>query len=181
MTATTTVVDAARDAHRRHLLDVLVADHYQAVLSYTRTLVHDHHLAQDIAQETLIRAWRHIERLYSTNGSVRGWLLTVARNLAIDWLRSAASRHESVGAEERDATLPDHADAVATSVAVVTLLRELSTEHRAVLLHMHLVGRTAQETARILGVPVGTVKSRQHYALAILRAGCRPEPFRPVR
>lgn len=177
-------VDAARDSHRRQLLDALIADHYDAVLAYTRTLVNDHHLAEDIVQETLIRAWRHTERLYATTGSVRGWLLTVARNLAIDWRRSAASRHERTGAEDRDVTVSDHADEVADSVEVVTLLRELSTEHRAVLVHMHLMGRTARETARVLGVPVGTVKSRQHYALATLRHGrhrrsLAPRPFRP--
>jgi RNA polymerase sigma-70 factor (ECF subfamily) len=56
------------------------------------------------------------------------------------------------------------------SVEAVAMLRELSAEHRAVLLHTCLGGRTARETARILGVPVGTVKSRQHYALSILRS-----------
>ncbi|WP_394328307.1 sigma-70 family RNA polymerase sigma factor [Couchioplanes caeruleus] len=159
------------------MLDVLFAEHAKALLAYTRTLVNDHHLAEDIVQETLIRAWRHAERLHSTEGSVRGWLLTVARNLAIDWLRSAASRHESVGAEDWDLTLPDHAEAVAASVEAVALLRKLSTEHRAVLLHTYLGGRTAQETARLLGVPVGTVKSRRHYALTVLRANrLRPAP-----
>jgi RNA polymerase sigma-70 factor, ECF subfamily len=182
----TVTVHAARDADRRPPLDALIADHYHAVLAYTRTLVSDHHLAEDVVQETLIRAWRHTDRLYSSNGSVRGWLLTVARNLAIDWLRSAASRHERVGAEERDVSVADHAEKVVDSVEVVTLLRDLSTEHRAVLLHMHMMGRTARETARILGVPVGTVKSRQHYALATLRAGRShrspaPRPLRPER
>jgi RNA polymerase sigma factor (sigma-70 family) len=176
----TAAVDSTSDAHLGKLLDVLIADHYKAVLAYTRTLLNDHHLAEDIVQETLIRAWHHARRLYSSNGSVRGWLLTVARNLAIDSLRSAASRHERVGAEDWDMTLPDHADAVAVSQEVVTLLRTLSTEHRAVLLHMHLVGRTARETARILGVPVGTVKSRQHYALTILRVGRPHEPGGPA-
>jgi RNA polymerase sigma-70 factor (ECF subfamily) len=164
-----TVTLDVRTTHDRSF-DSLIADHSQALLAYTETLLHDHHQAQDIVQETLIRAWRHTDRLHSTSGSIRGWLLTVARNLAIDWLRSAASRHESVGGEDRDVALSDHADAVAGSAAVIALLRGLSPEHREVLFHLYVRGKTLQETALALGVPVGTVKSRQHYALAILRS-----------
>jgi RNA polymerase sigma-70 factor (ECF subfamily) len=154
---------------RRQLLDLLVSAHSKALLSYTRTLLDDHHLAEDIVQETLLRAWHHIDGLYANEGSVRGWLLTVARNLAIDWRRSASARHESVGSQDRDVAQPDHAEAVAAYDEAVGMLRGLSTEHAAVLLHTALGGRTAAEAARALGVPVGTVKSRQHYALAQLR------------
>ncbi|AEY85426.1 RNA polymerase sigma factor [Streptomyces hygroscopicus subsp. jinggangensis 5008] len=101
---------------------------------------------------------------------MRGWLLTVTRNLIVDRMRSASARHETVGTEDRDVTLPDHADAVLTSVETASLLRLLSHDHREVLLHTYLCGRTAQETARILGIPAGTVKSRQHYAISTLRA-----------
>ncbi|MFI6408293.1 sigma factor-like helix-turn-helix DNA-binding protein [Streptomyces sp. NPDC050548] len=110
------------------------------------------------------------ERLYSTEGSVRGWLLTVTRNLVVDRMRSAVARHETVGAEDKDMPLPDHTGAVLASVVATGLLRRLSHEHREVLLHTYLCGRTVQETARVLGIPAGTVKSRRHYALNILRS-----------
>jgi RNA polymerase sigma-70 factor (ECF subfamily) len=166
----TVTVDVSSSDQRDHVLDTLISGHAKALLAYTETLLNDHYLAEDIVQETLIRAWRHTDRLYSTKGSIRGWLLTVARNLAIDWLRSAAFRHESVGAEDQDVSQPDHADAVAGSAQAVDLLRGLSPEHREVLFHMYMRGKTLRETAQILGVPVGTVKSRQHYALAVLRS-----------
>ncbi|MEW2546931.1 sigma-70 family RNA polymerase sigma factor [Streptomyces sp. NPDC047002] len=162
--------DASPTARREHLLHVLVTDHAKALLSYAERLLSDRHLAEDIVQETLIRAWNHTERLYSTEGSVRGWLLTVTRNLVIDRMRSASSRYETVGADNPDVTQRDHADAVLASVDALHLLRQLSAEHREVLVHTYLCGRTVQETAGILGVPVGTVKSRQHYALGNLRA-----------
>ncbi|MGW1504123.1 sigma-70 family RNA polymerase sigma factor [Streptomyces mirabilis] len=156
-------------AYSGHLLALLVSDHAKPVLAYVERLLHDRHLAEDIVQETLIRAWHHTDRLYGSEGSVRGWLLTVARNLAIDSVRSARSRHETVGAEQHDVYQADHADAVEASVDARALLRHLSYEHQEVLVHIYLCGRTIQETARILGVPAGTVKSRQHYALSKLR------------
>ncbi|MER5601564.1 sigma-70 family RNA polymerase sigma factor [Streptomyces sp. NPDC002265] len=156
-------------AHREHLLEVLVADHAKPLLAYVERMLRDRHTAEDIVQETLIRAWHHADRLRASEGSIRGWLLTVARNLAIDRIRSAYSRHESVGAEHQGLLQNDHADTSAASVDALALLRHLSHEHREVLVHTYLQDRTVHETARILGVPAGTVKSRQHYALRQLR------------
>ncbi|WP_019063357.1 sigma-70 family RNA polymerase sigma factor [Streptomyces prunicolor] len=175
----TTSADLPKAAHRNQLLHTMMSDHAKALLAYADKLLNDRHTAEDIVQETLIRAWPHAERLYSTEGSVRGWLLTVTRNLVVDRMRSAVARHETIGAEDRDLPLPDHSGAVLASVEATGLLRRLSHEHREVLLHTYLCGRTVQETARILGIPAGTVKSRRHYALNILRAeagkGLRPE------
>jgi RNA polymerase sigma-70 factor (ECF subfamily) len=158
-------------------LDALLTDHSRVLLAYTESLVNDHHLAEDIVQETLIRAWRHAGGLNPARGSVRGWLLTVARNLAIDRIRSASSRHESVGTEHRaeplpglhQAVHPDHADQVVAAQVTADLLAGLSPEHRDVIRHTCLDGWTAKETARALGIPIGTVKSRRHYALSVLR------------
>ncbi|MCX4564457.1 sigma-70 family RNA polymerase sigma factor [Streptomyces phaeochromogenes] len=152
------------------LLRTMVSDHATALLIYTERLLHDRHTAEDIVQETFIRAWSHVDQLYSTEGSVRGWLMTVARNLVIDRGRSAVARREYVGAYDRETTLPDHADTVLASIQAASLLLQLSHEHREVLLHTYLCDRTVIETARILGIPAGTVKSRQHYALDSLRA-----------
>ncbi|MDX3056203.1 sigma-70 family RNA polymerase sigma factor [Streptomyces sp. NE06-03E] len=167
---TTTAAGVSTPAHPTHLLHTLMSDHATALVAYAEKLLNDRYTAEDIVQETLIRAWPHAERLYGTAGSVRGWLLTVTRNLVIDRMRSAAIRHETVGADDWDVTLPDHTESVLTSIEAITLLRGLSHEHREVLVHTYLCGRTVQETARMLGVPVGTVKSRRHYALNTLRA-----------
>ncbi|MFJ2647545.1 sigma-70 family RNA polymerase sigma factor [Streptomyces sp. NPDC087420] len=160
---------ASSQAGQEQLLHVLVADHGKALLAYAEKLLSDRQLAEDVVQETMIRAWRHTERLYSTDGSVRGWLLTVARNLVIDRMRSAPNRYETVGTDNQDMAQRDHADSVLASVDATYLLRQLSVEHREVLVHTYICGRTVQETAGILGIPPGTVKSRQHYALTNLR------------
>ena len=166
----------------------LVSDHSRALIAYARTMAKDHHLAEDIVQEAFLRAWINIEKISDREGSVRGWLLTVTRNLLTDRMRSAASRHESVGAEndqtfevDRDLAESDSTDAVLTSVETIARLRHLSLEHREVLWHIYWRDRTVDQTARILGVPAGTVKSRQHYALTYLRtrSGFRSWTARP--
>nr|WTA65696.1 hypothetical protein OHB51_24745 [Micromonospora sp. NBC_00855] len=69
-----------------------------------------------------------------------------------------------------DVHQPDHADAAVATAEAIALLRQLSEEHRAVLLHTYLAGRTTHQTARVLGVPVRTVRSRHRHALSTLRA-----------
>ncbi|MGX1479267.1 UNVERIFIED_CONTAM: hypothetical protein RKD50_008075 [Streptomyces canus] len=105
------------------------------------------HLVSEHAKALLAYAGKlpHAERLHSTEGSVRGRLLTVTRNLIVDRMRSASARHETVGADDRDVPLPDHADAVLTSVEATSMLRQLSRDHREVLVHTYLCGRTATE------------------------------------
>jgi RNA polymerase sigma-70 factor (ECF subfamily) len=178
-----TVIDVSTTQHRDDLLQGLITDHSKALIAYARTIAKDHHLAEDVVQETFFRAWVNIEKLHSREGSLRGWLLTVTRNLMTDRLRSAASRHESVGVEDHpevedhaELAEPDIADDVLHSVDTLARLQRLSQEHREVLWHIYWRDRTVDETARILGVPSGTVKSRQHYALAYLRTrnGSRP-------
>lgn len=157
------------------LLDSLMAEHSPAVIAYAEKILRDRHLAEDIAQEAFIRAWPHTERLCSTAGSIRGWLLTVTRNLIIDRSRSSMARREVVGAGEilgagdREMTLPDHADSVAASMETLALLHGLSHVHREVVLHLYVFEHSVRETAELIGIPVGTVKSRHHYALNALR------------
>ncbi|TFE37095.1 sigma-70 family RNA polymerase sigma factor [Streptomyces sp. ICN441] len=157
----------------------MVEEHRKALVTYAEKLMSDHHLAEDIVQEALIRAWHHADRLRTQEGSVRGWLLKVTRNLVIDRVRSAYARHERVALESWDSAQPDRTDEVLASVEAVSLMRGLSREHREVLVLIHMYGRSVNEAAHILGVPAGTVKSRQHYALRRLRArhsSARPSP-----
>lgn len=164
---------AASEKSSRNHVQMLMTEHATALLAYAERLLNDRHAAEDIVQETLIRAWRHADRLVSTEGSVRGWLLTVTRNLAIDRMRSASFRHESIGAEGQEMVEADHADHVLSCVEATALLCQLSNGHRQVLQHIYLSDKTVGETARILGIPAGTVKSRQHYALNRLRLKMR--------
>lgn len=126
--------------------------------------------AEDVAQETLLRAWRNAHVLEESRGSVRSWLFTVARNIVIDEWRSQRNRKEVAVDDVTDLVGgEDSTDDLLMSWVVADALTQLSSEHRAVLLECYYRGRSVAEAARRLGVPEGTVKSRTHYALRALK------------
>jgi RNA polymerase sigma-70 factor, ECF subfamily len=171
----------ARD--RRNMADEalvrsLFNEHGKAMLGYATRLTGDRAAAEDVVQEAMLRAWRSPDSLINSRGSVRGWLLTVIRNIIIDRARARNARPTEVA--ETQNTVPverDHADRVVDSIVVLDALEHLSAEHRDVLVQMYLHGRTVGETAEVLGIPSGTVKSRSYYALRALRDHF---PKRPV-
>jgi RNA polymerase sigma-70 factor (ECF subfamily) len=152
------------------LMQRLHDDHAVALWRYCRRLVPtDQGRAEDVAQETLLRAWRHRTILDSPPQAVRAWLFTVARNIEIDQWRSARAHPETPVAELPDDGVADESDQLLLSWVVAEALTHLSREHRDVLLECYYRGRPVAEAARRLGVPEGTVKSRTHYALRALR------------
>ncbi|WP_461034507.1 RNA polymerase sigma factor [Streptomyces mayteni] len=159
------------------------AERYRSrLLRYANRLTAgDPHRAEDIVQETMLRAWLAADEFageesgfHADDDHLAAWLHTVARNLAVD----ARRRDRSVPIGIVPAALlhraadggSDVADAVVDRVAVVRALSGLSPLHRDVLAHVHLCDRSRADTARLLGIPKGTVKSRVHYALAALRS-----------
>lgn len=126
--------------------------------------------AEDVVQETLLRAWRHASVLDESHGSVRAWLFRVARNIVIDEWRTPRSHHEVPVADlpERPGTESDM-DGLLLSWVVADALTRLSPDHQAVIRECYYRGASVAEAARRLSIPEGTVKSRTHYALGSLR------------
>jgi RNA polymerase sigma-70 factor, ECF subfamily len=155
------------------LLRVLYEAHSAALWRYALRLTRDPHQAHDVAQETLLRAWRHPEITEENTRSPRAWLFTVARNIIIiDDRRSARYRNEVAMAEGADFREPvDLQDTNATidRLMVRQALLQLSAEHRAVLWRSYYLGWTLARIAEDLEIAEGTVKSRLHYALRALR------------
>lgn len=152
------------------LLRALHDDHADALWGYALRLTGgDRARAEDLVQDTLLRAWRHPDALDPSRGSVRAWLFTTVRNLAIDAWRRPAGRMELVTDTVPETPGADEADRLLQSWLVADALRRLSPDHRAVLVECFYGGRSVAEAADRLGVPPGTVKSRTHYALRALK------------
>ena len=155
-------------------MESVVQAHGAALLAYaTRATGGDRHAAEDVVQETWLRAWRNAHRLAEIE-SVRSWLMRIAHNVAID-------QHRRRRARPTEVELPDHefenaavaapCEEVETRIDVDAVLEHLPAAHRATLVEVYFADRTAVSAASVLGVPVGTVKSRVHKALRTLRAG----------
>jgi RNA polymerase sigma-70 factor, ECF subfamily len=152
-------------------LRALYDAHVLALLGYALRLCDgDRALAEDLVQETLVRAWRHLDRLDPSAAPVRPWLFTVAQRLAIDAYRARRARPPEVGDSSLD-TVPgiDRIESTLDRIIVTDALQSLSPEHRAVIIETYYRGRTVAEAAAVLGVPSGTVKSRCYYALRALK------------
>jgi RNA polymerase sigma-70 factor (ECF subfamily) len=151
------------------LVRALHDEHADALWSFVVSLTGDRMAAQDIVQETLLRAWRHPEVLDPSRGSPRAWLFTVARRLVIDDWRARRVRPETLTDEVPETVRDDEGERLLESWVVTEALRRLSPDHRAVLVECYYRGRSVAEAARVLGIPPGTVKSRTHYAMQSLR------------
>jgi RNA polymerase sigma factor (sigma-70 family) len=144
---------------------------YQArVYGLVITIVRDPGTAEDVAQETFVRAWRNAGTYDPRRGRVATWLLTIARNAAIDAMR--ARRPEPIDPEIVAARL-QHAvgtiDEVDERDRVRGLLAELSEPQRRALFLAAFAGRTAREIGELEDAPIGTIKTRIRTAMLKLR------------
>jgi RNA polymerase sigma-70 factor, ECF subfamily len=178
MTAGTSLIHGtAAPTHRattaEHELAALQREHGGPLFTLLLRLCDgDRQRAEDLLQETLVRAWQHPDALHAADfDSVRPWLLTVARRLAIDARRARRARPPETGAEipENARVTADHAERAAAMLDVRQAVKTLTPEHRDVLVLVYFLGASVAEAAQTLGVPPGTVKSRAYYALRALR------------
>lgn len=156
----------------QRLMTSLHDEHAGRLYAFVLRYVHDRDLACDVVQETLLRAWQHLDELDSRRGDTRSYLFAVARNLITDQWRAAQRRPRLVHNDEAldAASAPDQLDAALTGWLVTDALGRLTPEHRAVIEALYYRGSTVAAAAGELGLPEGTVKSRSYYAVRALRA-----------
>ena len=138
-------------------------------------VVRDSGVAEDLVQETFLRVWNRVHGFDAERGAIGPWLLAVARNRAIDYLRSAGGRerntfeleetgHPSLYTDmERDILLSDSARRVKSA------MEKLPTNHRQVIELAYFEGLSQSEMAERMGQPLGTVKTWVRTALQTLR------------
>ncbi|MCX4866792.1 sigma-70 family RNA polymerase sigma factor [Streptomyces sp. NBC_00257] len=153
------------------LMRALYREHAGPLFAYVLRLVAgDRQRAEDVVQETLIRAWKNAGRLGGATGSVRPWLVTVARRIVIDGHRSRQARPPEVDPSPLEAVPAE--DEMEKALWLMTLseaLDDLTTAHREALVETYFKGRTVSEAAEVLGIPSGTVRSRVFYALRSMK------------
>lgn len=129
--------------------------------------------AQDVVQETFLRAWRSKDRYDPSVSSLRVWLFSIARNLTIDASRAAAVRpwHRNPvdPASLVGPAAPDPSERLLRGWIVEEALRRLGEDHRRALTETYLADRPYAEVAAELGIPVSTLRSRVFYGLKALR------------
>src|ERR1700722_19373499 len=149
----------------------LYAEHRQALLRLAATLTGgDRRCAEDLVQETMLRAWTHRANLDIQYRSPRPWLITVVRHLAVDAHRARRARPPETQLDN-DLALASgqQADASIDGAGVRAAIAALPGPQRQVLTEIYYRDRSLAETARILQIPPGTVKSRTFYGLRALR------------
>src|SRR5580704_8238882 len=155
--------------------DALVTELYRQyrvpLIAYVLLLTAgDRQQAEDVVQETMLRAWRQAGKLDLTEQSLMPWLATVARRIVIDDKRRRSARPAETGDDMlENAPVADMTEDLLRKVVMTEALQVLSAAHREVLNETILRDRTVNEAAETLGIPVGTVKSRVYYALRALR------------
>jgi RNA polymerase sigma factor (sigma-70 family) len=168
--------------------EIFVRRHAERVTGVAWAVVGDRQVAEDVAQEAFWRAWRAAANYDPRRGTGEAWLLTIARNAAIDYVR--VTRPQPFGPETLASLLGDHpspddspeqgllAQDEATQIRMA--LRDLPEEQRRALLMAAVGGRTAAEVSVAEGIPLGTAKTRIRTALRRLRTSLQQDARREV-
>ena len=127
----------------------------------------DRDTAEDLTQETYLRAFGSLHR-FEGRSSLRTWLLSIARRVCADAVRSRRRRLTLVRAEPADVETSDGADRVGEQAAVRDLLVRLERDRREAFVLTQLLGLSYAEAAEVAGCPVGTIRSRVARARADL-------------
>lgn len=169
------VVEQHADSGHEDLAAALYSEFGRPLLAFVLTLTAgDRQWAEDVVQETLIRAWRNADKLDREPEMLRAWLYTVARRIVIDGWRSRQARPQEVEEAEPDSVgVPDESDRTLAAMVVYEALQNLSPEQREAVLQTYIRDRTVNEVAATLGIPPGTVKSRIYHAVRALRRSLR--------
>ena len=185
------------DADRREKFYRLVWPHMATVARMARYLAANDADGEDLAQEAMLKAYRAIDT-FQGNFKVQAWLMTILRHAHVDAVRAARCRSfilEQVRADIEDTPPTQFAEAEASEPLadpdqvlqqfsdqdLIRAVRSLPKEIRWTLLLVDVQGLDHSDAASVLGVPLGTVKSRAHRGRAMLKGllvGAEAEPRR---
>jgi RNA polymerase sigma-70 factor (ECF subfamily) len=157
--------------------ELFVRRHADRVVGVALAVIGDRQAAEDVGQETFWRAWRAAATYDPRRGTVEAWLLAIARNAAIDYIRvrrpdpfDPVLLSSLIGADTDRATDPPQMAEAGDEVAQLhAALAGLPVEQRRALVMAAIGGRTAADVSCAEGVPLGTAKTRIRTAMRRLR------------
>ena len=151
-------------------------DHYSgALFTIINQIVPDKDTASDVLQEVFINVWRKIGTYDETKGRLFTWMLNIARNAAIDKVRSKGYRdnQRTQSIAEGESGMAMSSNPVVNDVGLKKVLTTLNEEYRKLIDLSYFQGFTHEEIAKMLGIPLGTVKTRIRTAISQLRTMIR--------
>lgn len=150
--------------------DTLIDRIGDSLHSVARRILRDPTLAEDATQEALLNAWRNLPRLRDPD-RFEAWTYRLIVNACHSQARRERRHRDNLRLLTFDEPmLPDSESRIAAQDQLDAAFRQLSVEHRTVVVLVHYLGQTPSEAAETMGTPVGTARSRLHYALQHLRA-----------
>ena len=133
----------------------------------------DRQLAEEVVQDVFTSVWRRARDYDAERGTLRAWLYGIARNAIIDAERRRRRRPRTLADEPPEAaSAEDPIERALLRWQMQLALERLTPDHREALRLTHVEGLKLREVAEVLGLPLGTVKSRVYYALQALRLAC---------
>jgi len=151
-------------------------DHYSgALFTIINQIVPDKDTASDVLQEVFVNVWRKIGSYDETKGRLFTWMLNIARNAAIDKVRSKGYRdnQRTQSIAEGESGMAMSSNPVVNDVGLKKVLTTLNEEYRKLIDLSYFQGFTHEEIAKMLGIPLGTVKTRIRTAISQLRTMIR--------
>jgi RNA polymerase sigma-70 factor (ECF subfamily) len=149
------------------------------LFAIARLILRDVHAAEDAVQEALVRAWRDLPRLRDPD-RFDAWLHRVLVNACADQGRHRRRWSTEIHVVRVEPVTDDSTAAVADRDQLERGFRRLNPQQRAAVVLYHYLGLSVPEIADTLGIPVGTAKSRLHYATEALRAALEADARTPV-
>jgi RNA polymerase sigma-70 factor (ECF subfamily) len=143
--------------------------HGGELLGFARRSVRDQGRAEDVVQETFMRAWRSRRRFDPSLGSLRAWLFAIERRVLIDHAAKSAPMPEDRLHAIATPFEEDWVDEALLGWQVAEAVERLDEAHRMVVVELYVNGRTSREVSELFAIPEGTVRSRAFYALRSLR------------
>ena len=160
-------VEQARAGDRQEF-DLLVAAVVDRLYSVARLVLRDTDRAEDAVQETLVRCWRDLPSLRDA-ARFDAWIHRLLMHAITDEFRRAGRQRAMVTLLRMEPAVADPSTDVATREQLTRGFERLTADHRSVIVLRLYLGLSLEETAAAIGIPVGTAKSRLHYAIEAMR------------